>query len=293
VTPDDINVPINVYFGRTILLLGYSPQSQPVQIGNPIEVTLYWKAIGMPEGDFTAFVNLVDAEGATVGQEDSVPLDGQCPTRIWQPGEVISDTHVVDVDRIGAGGPYQLAVSMRDWRGDPLSPFDSLGHHFPDDQVTLSVSTVSAKRESVPTPQNPQTARLGDTVKLRGYDLGTSTMRPGESIAVTLYWQCVREMITSYTVFTHLIDDKGEIRDQSDSIPVAGERPTAGWLTDEVIVDHHIIPLQEEAPPGDYQIEAGMYDFGSGQRLPVTDETGRRAEFDRVLLDTPIQVGQR
>jgi len=292
VTPDGIDVPVNVYFGQTILLLGYSLQSQPVQIGSPIEVTLYWKAISMPEGDFRAFVNLVDAQGATVAQEDSIPHDGQCPTRIWQPGEVISDTHVVDVDRLGPDGPYQLAVSMRDWKGDPLSPFDNLGHRFPDDQVTLSVSTVSTKRESVPTPQNPQTASLGDTVKLLGYDLGTSTMRPGESIAVTLYWQCLTEMITSYTVFTHLIDDKGEIRGQSDSIPVAGERPTAGWLTDEVIVDHYIIPLQEEAPPGDYRIEAGMYDFSSGQRLPVIDETGRRAEFDRVLLATPIQVGQ-
>jgi hypothetical protein len=293
VTYRDIAVPLNVHFGRSILLLGYSLDPRPLEIGASTQVTLYWKAIGVPEGDFRSSVRVVDAEGAMVGQRDSTAQAGLCPTWIWQPGDIISDTHVLDVDRIGAGGPYCLAVSLRDHDGNRLSPFDDAGSHFADDEVTLSMSGVGLKRESeVPTPPQQQTANLGDNVKLLGYDLVADAIQPEESAVLTLYWQCLRPMTTSYTVFTHIVDDTGETRGQSDSIPDAGRRPTVGWLTDEVIADHYTIPLHEAAPPGQYQIEVGMYDWRTGQRLAVSDETGRADAHNRVLLCTPIQVGQ-
>jgi hypothetical protein len=99
-------------------------------------------------------------------------------------------------------------------------------------------------------------------------------------------------MTTSYTVFIHLLDERGEMVAQGDQLPGGGGFPTIGWLPGEVIADHYTIPLQKEAPVGDYRIELGMYDVSTGQRLPVFDETGQRLDFDRVLLDTPVRVGQ-
>jgi len=138
-TPEDIAVTLNVDFDRGIRLLGYSTPYRPVRVGDAIELALYWKAAARPDGDFKVFVHLVDRQGAIVGQDDSIPRAGQCPTWIWQPGEVIADIHIVDMDRAGAGGPYQLVVGMYDAERR-LPAFDSLGGRLPDDEVTLNIS---------------------------------------------------------------------------------------------------------------------------------------------------------
>jgi hypothetical protein len=291
---EDIVVPFNVYLGRTILLLGYSAKSQTVDVGSEMEVTLYWKATSWPEGDFKVFLELRDARGAVVGRVSSVPGDGECPTRIWQPGEVISDVHVVDVGRGRTGGPYRLAVSVGDEKGNRLSPFDDVGSSFSGDEVVLNLSTVDIERGSeVPAPQYLQTAILGDAVEFMGYDMMKGEIGVGESVGVTLYWRCLKEMTTSYTVFTHVIGGDGEILGQQDSIPMGGRRPTVGWLVREVIADHHTIRLQDEVSSGNYRVALGMYDVTTGQRLPVADTTGRRTDSDSVLLSTSMLVGRQ
>jgi hypothetical protein len=290
---EDVAVPVNVYFGRAILLLGYSVKSQSVEAGSGMEVTLYWKATSGPEGDFTVFLRLVDSQGAVVKERDGIPHDGQCPTRIWQPGEVIRDAHAVYVDERGAGGPYRLAVSVGDGEGHRLSPFDNVGSSFPGDEVVLSRTTVDTKRRSgAPAPQHIQTSILGDAVEFLGYDMVEGPVGAGESIELTLYWRCLRAMMTSYTVFSHVIGNDGEIWGQQDSIPVGGRRPTVGWLVDETITDHHTILLQRDVPSGHYRVALGMYDVSTGQRLPVVDATSRGIEFDRVVLNTLIRAGQ-
>ena len=69
-----------------------------------------------------------------------------------------------------------------------------------------------------------------------------------------------------------------------------GTYPTTGWVEDEVITDEYEIVVQSDAPPGEYQIEVGMYDAATGQRLPIFDEGGTRLPGDRILLDQVITV---
>jgi len=71
---------------------------------------------------------------------------------------------------------------------------------------------------------------------------------------------------------------------------VSGTYPTTGWVEGEVITDEYEIAVKSDAPPGDYQIEVGMYDAATGQRLPVFDEGGTRLPGDRILLDQVITV---
>jgi hypothetical protein len=125
-------------------------------------------------------------------------------------------------------------------------------------------------------------ARLGERVELLGYDLDREEARPGETLHLTLVWRCLSEMDTSYTVFTHLLDEGEQIRGQQDNPPLAGRYPTTLWAVGEVVVDRYEIEVQGDAPPGTYVIEVGMYDPANVQRLAVLDPTG--AVGDRVLL---------
>ena len=127
-------------------------------------------------------------------------------------------------------------------------------------------------------------ARLGDAVELVGYTLEqpAAVVQPGDTLRLTLVWRCLREIETSYTVFTHLLDEGGQIRGQQDNPPRQGRYPTTLWAPQEVIVDPYEIAVAANAPPGTYVLEVGMYDPATVTRLPVQSPTG--ADADRVLL---------
>jgi hypothetical protein len=127
---------------------------------------------------------------------------------------------------------------------------------------------------------------LDGQVRFLGYDLERTTVKPGDLLRVTFYWQAQRRMETSYTVFTHLLDAQDRIRGQKDSPPMAGAHPTTRWLEGEVITDTYAIPVAPDAPSGPYTLKIGMYELATMQRLPAFDEASNR------LTDDCIPLGQ-
>ncbi len=132
---------------------------------------------------------------------------------------------------------------------------------------------------------------LGDKASLYGYDLSAEVLRPGDTLHLTLYWQALETMTTPYTVFTHLLDGDNQVRGQMDSQPVAGARPTTGWVPQEYLRDEYQLAVQPDASPGDYLVEVGMYDASTAgfQRLPLVGDDGK-VLGNRIILDTVIRV---
>jgi hypothetical protein len=127
-------------------------------------------------------------------------------------------------------------------------------------------------------------ATLGDRVRFLGYDLHADSVRAGEPLTFTLYWQALTQMDESYTVFTHLLGPSGEIVGQEDSMPRQGAYPTMLWQAGEVIADSYSFTVAPDAPPGNAPLEVGMYLLETNTRLPVTDEEGQSVSDDRILL---------
>jgi hypothetical protein len=122
-------------------------------------------------------------------------------------------------------------------------------------------------------------------VELIGYGLEETSVQPGGTIHLTLYWRALAEMGKDYTVFSHLIDEENRIWAQHDSQPQGGQRPTSQWVEGEVVVDEHALILADNVFPGVYQLEVGMYDWASGERLAVS-ENGQWVPENRVILGT-------
>ncbi len=139
------------------------------------------------------------------------------------------------------------------------------------------------KIASPPPIQHPQQAVLGQRIRFLGYDLHHPPFKPGDQVYLTLYWQPLGSIDEDYTVFTHLLDSGGQLRAQKDNPPVSGLLPTSAWEVGETIQDRYIIPLAPDVPPGEYQLEIGMYQLETGQRLEVRG--GPEGERDRILLD--------
>jgi hypothetical protein len=138
------------------------------------------------------------------------------------------------------------------------------------------------KRPELPM-QHATEGNFGGQIKLLGYTLEVEEIQPGDSVRLTLYWQALADMETSYTVFTHLIDQDGRIMGQKDNRPVSGLYPTTEWTPGEEIVDRYEIATAPEIPPGEYSIEIGLYELESGERLPVLDVMGLPQDTRAIL----------
>jgi hypothetical protein len=132
---------------------------------------------------------------------------------------------------------------------------------------------------------NPLQVGLGNQVDLIGYDLGTLEARPGETIALTLYWEARHDLGQDYTVFTHLIDYEDHVWAQKDSQPLGGNYPTSFWDAGDVVCDPYEIMLPPDVPAGHYELEVGLYLASTGERLSVLDDAGQVLD-NRILLDT-------
>jgi hypothetical protein len=93
-------------------LVGY--RAGPLAPGQPLPVTLYWRAQGETKTSYKVFVHLVSAQGAIVAQSDAIPANWARLTTSWLPPEVIEDTHTLFPPTALAPGTYRLIVGLYD-----------------------------------------------------------------------------------------------------------------------------------------------------------------------------------
>lgn len=139
------------------------------------------------------------------------------------------------------------------------------------DETATPAAFARSARGSVPADAN-----FGNQIRLVGYDLDTRRAHPGGRIPVTLYWQTLAPISTSYHVFTHLESDAGPIA-QSDGVPVCWTYPTDAWRPGQIIADQHALALPPDVAPGQYSLAVGLYLPENFERLEVVDIAGNPA----------------
>ena len=124
---------------------------------------------------------------------------------------------------------------------------------------------------------------FGGVVKLLGYDLPisntqypiTNNLKPGDALTITLYWQSLAQMNQDYSVFVHLLDETELIVAQRDMYPGQGLYPTSLWSVGDAIANRYVLILPETAfAPNQTQLEVGLYNFASGERLLAYGSNG-------------------
>jgi len=134
--------------------------------------------------------------------------------------------------------------------------------------VLASYGYLSPRFTDLPVGGSP-VGVFGDEVILLSYQR-EGPLRHGATVRLTLDWQSLRPMTTDYTVFVHVVDEEGTIWAQRDSVPVDGERPTSSWELGEIVPDEYEIMIPVDGPREGYRVQAGLYDGGTGVRLPVS-----------------------
>ena len=273
-----IALPADIFPTAAIRLKGYELPTSSYNPGDTVPLTLFWQARTAPGEDYTTTVRLQTTEGKTVSESVEPPGGPQFPTTLWRSGEIVRNWQDVVIPPTTPAGTYQLVASLST-AGRPLEDL-ALG------QIEVGGQP---RNFTAPSPQHPMQAALGNSIAFLGYTLPGDNARAGETAPLTLHWQALAQMNQSYAVFVHVLGPDGRVVAQHDSPPGQGAAPTTGWVQGEYIDDEHPIDVPADLPPGQYQVEIGVYDPNTGVRLPVTDAAGQ-VQGDAILLLPPIQV---
>jgi len=269
--------PVRLDHGHRARLVGYELEPESLLPGETLAVRLYWQAVRPIELDLYESVKLLDVASSPVGEVDQAP---PTQTKYWWPGEVVSDTVVLPITSdvsppsvlrldVGLMYPEQLLV---------LPVYDEDGT-----EVSRSVSHVKL----LPSvwPDLEATERLSyvfcESLVLEGVQLEDTTVSPGESFVVDLYWSSLAPVGEDYIVFIHLLDEAGNLVGQGDGAPANGHYPTSVWAPGEVVLDRHVVSIADQIQPGDYTLIGGLYRGSDGARLMT-------ASRDQGLTDAVI-----
>ncbi|MBN1934997.1 MAG: glycosyltransferase family 39 protein [Anaerolineae bacterium] len=159
--------------------------------------------------------------------------------------------------------------------------YPRLGVARPFHEMALLRFDIRAGPKLAHAPQIEQQTVFGDQIRLLGYTLPVDRARPGETLYVYLYWQAIRPPDADNKAFVQLLDDRNRIAAQQDLIAGAAEYPTSHWPAGATVRNRFLLTVRPDATPGRYQLIAGLYNPGSGVRLPAS---GAGAGQDYVLL---------
>jgi 4-amino-4-deoxy-L-arabinose transferase-like glycosyltransferase len=276
---------LGVDFGGRMRLLGYDLETNEVHPGESLRFTLYWECLDSmsTDRDWSVFLHLLDENELVVAQRDRYPGQGLLATRLLAPGQTFADRYVLPIPATAyAPSDTTLEVGLFDVRTNERLPAVSVGGELLGDHLRFEHIRLVPWPGEVP---NPVSFNFGDKMNLIGYNLDRRVVAPGETLHLTLYWECLAEMDEDYTVFTHVLGEQDSIWAQMDSAPQRGASPTSAWTVGQVVEDGYDLTVRQDTPPAVYDIEIGVYlprppDY---PRLRVISADGRVVD-NRVLL---------
>ncbi|MEZ4733506.1 MAG: hypothetical protein R3E79_40940, partial [Caldilineaceae bacterium] len=112
--------PRQITVGEALLTLeGVSLADRPVQGGDALTFTLFWRAGAQPPPfDYALSAQLFDNAGNKVAQVDWQPRDhvGRRPMTTWLPGEQVQDTQTLPLPPGLSAGSYTMLGSIYNWQ---------------------------------------------------------------------------------------------------------------------------------------------------------------------------------
>ncbi|MEN6480457.1 MAG: glycosyltransferase family 39 protein [Anaerolineales bacterium] len=102
----------------------------------------------------------------------------------------------------------------------------------------------------------------------------------GEEITVDLAWRADAAVAQDGVVFVHVLGATanpatgGPLWAQQDAEPLGGQWPTTTWQPGDALLDRHVLSLPSDLPAGEYQLELGVYDRQTGERVTASTAAG-------------------
>ncbi len=248
------------------LLLGYElyePSARAVESGGTLHFTAYWQCLESMGRDYSFYIRLTDKAGQTWGQVDDWPVKGLLPTSQWTPGMIIRDDYEVEILPGTPPGYYGVEVGMYSF--DETKGTDLLDRwRAPQRTVEVVKPTAPPQLEKL-VIQYPLQVHLNNQIKLLGYDFASQTVRPGDSVPLTLFWQSEQDVRQDALVLLQLRGKGGKMWTLYRDRPANGSYPTTRWSRGEMVRQQLEARIPADIPSGLYHLTVALVDASSGQ----------------------------
>lgn len=153
--------------------------------------------------------------------------------------------------------------------------------HEPEVYRYASVITVPAGQVSA-LGSGEAVAQFGGVAELLAAQPAEAVAAPGAAVPINLSWRALARTQTRYITFIHLVGADTPIITGIDGEPCAGWYPTPQWRAGEIVEYQQRLTLPADLPAGDYALAVGMYEWPSGERLPISQPN--QIEADRAFV---------
>jgi 4-amino-4-deoxy-L-arabinose transferase-like glycosyltransferase len=266
-------------------LLGYSWQ----ETGDQWQVIAVWQNDGLGTGEVIAMRPIYDA-GDQVGDWRSCRLSPGSEIAAREEGELAESLCTLPETNMPPGiGGLEFAVqdtTGRLWSFDfPLAQaafqVEKTGDIAPLTQMEMYDAALGREVPSTATP-----VRLNHTnrVRLVGYEIQPSSLLPGETLTVRLYWQALQPIELDLHESVKLLDTANSPVAQVDQAPPMG---TEYWWPGQVVSDTVFLPIADDvSPPAVLRLDVGLLHLEKLLVLPVYDEAG--SEVSRSIAQVKL-----
>lgn len=259
-------------FTPTLAAAGVQPYTAKAMQGYVTGFSLWWRAAGA----VSATQLKIRLNGPQRWEAGVFALGPEFyPPAVWQTGDVIRQNIAFRLPDDLAAGRYRVQAQVVDAASGSAWA-----------ELFTVVVEARTRHYTPPLLITRRDVRFGAALRLRGYRLEREAARPGESVALTVYWQAIEKPPQLYAVFNHLRAPDNTMLWHGDSWPQAGLYTTDHWRKNEVVAETYTIVIPDGTAPGDYPLYTGVYDPFTGDRLPATTPRGARLLNDEVVLLT-------
>jgi hypothetical protein len=250
------DVPMRANLGHTLTFLGYDLNA-PAVSGDTLDVTLYVEVLReVDRDDWTFFAHLVDDLGFRWGGETFFYY----PSAQWRPGEVMLFRLQLPIAPGAPPGEYVLDIGVFAPSIDARLPVLNEAGQMAG--TAVSAGPIHVERAAMPPIewppiQRPQKATFGNTLTFLGSDRDRGDLRPGETLALALYWQTTQTIGHDYRVSVWLSGANSDVSLWSGH-PVHGLYPFALWEVGEFVRDRYALRLPTDTLAGDFDLRLAL-----------------------------------
>jgi hypothetical protein len=292
--PLPVDPPAFAARNQYLTLAGYDAPSIPA--GSSGALSMAWRIDAPPPfADFTPLLQLEDRHGSVIYRGDAY----MAGTDEWREGETLIQRMTVAIPPATPPGDYRVRIAWVGRASSRYAPYFS--ESGAQGAVWSQIGTLVVTRpESFPTSAAlpldvRQPTEVVPGVLLLGWDAPPSSVRPGETLAVTLYWQALGSARPAFTMRAALRAASGDTVLWSGE-PVDDRYSAEQWSEGETLADRArwTIPRQQSA--GNYTlsllvgaetVDVGQIEVAGVARLfepPPVDALMKLNFGDQILL---------
>lgn len=261
--------PLNVRAADVVQIVGYQLEPERVLPGEAITVTLHMKLLQSITKPIQTILRLSAFPDGQIAAESKQLFPTTDSVEQWLPGQLLTEQLIFITPPDLPVGAYRVNFSLGG--EDEIWPLYRNNDVNMLDRVSLGETAVTWQGDWGDAVSS--NALFGEAVRLDAFEV-SGQPQAGDRLTVRLYWEALSPPAKSYVVFVHLLDEAGNLVSSHDSSPRNGRFPTNTWRSGDLIQDNHPIQLDAGLPPGEYQLNVGMYLPETGERLPVQTADG-------------------